>query len=87
MGKANIYLFPGRNDFLDYNSNQIHILGPAEKTIELNGWATQLKVSVIAGNHQSIMRRDLKRSLDLELVQRDRVMTVTEGNTIAEEEH
>ena len=43
----------------------------------LNGWAAPAQVSVIAGNHQSILGRDLKGTLGLELVQRGKVMEIT----------
>ena len=84
MGKANIHLITRKDEFLDYNIKRFHILGKAEVIIELNSWATQQKISVIAGNHQSILGRDLMGSLGLELFQRDRVMTVADGNPSAE---
>ena len=87
MGRENFYLIPGRDEFLDYNNNRIHILGKAEVMIELSGWVTQQKISVIGGNHESILGRDLMGSLGLELVQRDRVMSLTEDNTNGGEEH
>ena len=43
----------------------------------LNGWAAPAQVSVIAGNHQSIIGRDLMGTLGLELVQRVKVMGIT----------
>ena len=87
MGRSNLHLIKGKDEFLDYNNNRIHILGKAEATIKFNGWVTQQKISVIAGNDQSILGRDLMASMGLELVQRDRVMTVTGYSTNDKEEH
>ena len=57
MGKAKFHLIPRMDEFkfLNYNNNRIHILGKAEVKIELNGSATQQKILVIAGNHESIL--------------------------------
>ena len=96
------YIYPSRTDTghgqseyssnarkkgcLNYNNNRIHILGKAEVTVELKGWVTQQNKSVIAGNRQPTLGRDLMGSLGVTLVQMDCVMTVTEENTNAGEE-
>ena len=77
LGKTNIQLQPSQDEFLDYNNNRIHILGNVAVTMALNGWAAPAQVSVISGNHQSILRRDLIGTLGLELVQRRKVMGIT----------
>ena len=57
-------------------------------TMSLNGWAAPAQVSVISGNHQSILGRDLMGTLRLELVQRKREMGITgEGSSQEEEEY
>ena len=55
LGKTNIQLQPSKDEFLDYNNNRIHILGKIAVTMALNGWAAPAQVSVISGNHQSII--------------------------------
>ena len=72
LGKANIQLQPSKDEFLDYNNNRINILGKVAVTMSLNGWAAPAQVSVISGNHQSILGRNLMGTLDLEFVQRNR---------------
>ena len=67
--KTIIQLQPSKDEFLDYNNNGINILGKVAVTMSLNGWAAPAQVSVISGNHQSIMGRDLMGTLGLELVQ------------------
>ena len=79
LGKANLHLQPIREEFFDYNNNRIQILGKIAVTIALNGWMTRASVSIITGNHQSILGRDLMGTLGLELVQRGRVMGITGG--------
>ena len=77
LGKTNFRLQPSQEEYLDYNNNQIHILGKVAVTMAPNGWAAPAQVSVIAGNHQSILGRDLTGTLGLELVQRRKVMGIT----------
>ena len=86
LGKANIQLQPSKEEFLDYNNNQINILGKVTVMMSLNGWAAPARVSVISGNHQSILGRDLMGTLGLELVQRKKVMGITGEGTSQEEE-
>ena len=50
-------------------------------TIALNGWVTQAIVSVIEGNHHSILGRDLTGTVGLEVVQTGRVMGITEEDS------
>ena len=88
LGKANIQLQPLKDEFLDYNNNRINILGKVAVMMSLNGWAAPAQVSVISGNHQSILGRDLMGTLGLELVQRKKVMGITgEGSSQEEEEY
>ena len=88
LGKANIQLQPSKDEFLDYNNNRINILGKVAVTMSLNGWAAPAQVSVISGNHQSILGRDLMGTLGLELMQRKKVMGITgEGSSQEEEEY
>ena len=88
LGKANIQLQPSKDKFLDYNNNRINILGKVAVTMSLNGWAAPVQVSVISGNHQSILGRDLMGTLGLELVQRKKVMGITgKGSCQGEEEY
>ena len=70
LGKTNIQLQPSQDEFLDYNNNRIHILGKVAVT-------APAQVSVISGNHQPILGRDLMGTLGLELVQRRKVMGIT----------
>ena len=77
LGKANIQVQPSKDEFLDYNNNRKNILGKIAVTMSLNGWAAPAQVSVISGNHQSILGRDLMGTLGLELVQRKKVMGIT----------
>ena len=77
FGKSNFRLQPSQEEYLDYNINRVHILGKVAVTIALNGWAASAQVSVIAGNHQSILGRDLMGILGLELVQRGKVIGIT----------
>ena len=44
---------------MEYNNYRTHLLGNIAVTIALNGWVTQAKESVIAGQHQSILGRAL----------------------------
>ena len=53
--------------------------------MSINGWAAPAQVSVISGNHQSILGHDLMVTLGLELVQRKKVMGIT-GEGISQEE-
>ena len=53
--------------------------------MSLNGWAAPAQVSVISGNHQSILGRNLMGTLGLELVQPKKVMGIT-GEGISQEE-
>ena len=85
LGKANIQLQPSKDEFLDYNNNRINILGKVTVMMSLNGWAAPAQVSVISGNHQSILGRDLMGTLGLELVQRKKVIGIT-GEGISQEE-
>ena len=56
--------------------------------MSLNGWAAPAQVSVISGNHQSILGRDLMSTLGLELVQKKKVRGITgEGSCQDEEEY
>ena len=88
LGKANIQLQPSKDEFLDYNNNRINILGKIAVMMSLNGWAAPAQVSVISGNHQSILGRDLMGTLGLELVQRKKVMGITgEGSSPEKEEY
>ena len=86
LGKANVQLQPSKEEFLDYNNNRINILGKVTVMMSLNGWAAPARVSVISGNHQSILERDLMGTLGLELVQRKKVMGITGEGTSQEEE-
>ena len=85
LGKANIQLQPSKEEFLDYNNNRINILGKVTVMMSLNGWAAPAQLSVISGNYQSILGRDLMGTLGLELVQRKKVMGIT-GEGISQEE-
>ena len=88
LGKANIQLQPSKEEFLDYNNNRINILGKVAVMMSLNGWAAPAQVSLISGNHQSILGRDLMGTLGLELVQRKKVRGITvEGISQEEEEY
>ena len=88
LGKNNIHLQPSEEEFFDYNNNRLHILGKMAVTMALNGWASPAQVSVISGNHQSILGRDLMGTLSLELVQRKKVMGITgEGSSQEEEDY
>ena len=88
LGKANIQLQPSKDEFLYYNNNRINILGKVAVMMSLNGWAAPAQVSVISGNHQSILGRDLMGTLGLELVQRKKVMGITgKGSSQEEEEY
>ena len=88
LGKANIQIQPSKDEFLDYNNNRINILGKVAVMMSLNGWAAPAQVSVISGNHQSILGRDLMGTLGLELVQRKKMMGITgEGSSQEKEEH
>ena len=88
LGKANIQLQISKDEFLDYNNNRINILGKVAVMMSLNGWAAPTQVSVISGNHQSILGCDLMGTLGLELVQRKKVMGITgEGSSQEEEEY
>ena len=83
--KANNQLQPSIDEFVDYNNNRINILGKVAVTMSLNGWAAPAQVSVISGNHQSILGRDL---MGLELVHRKKVMGITgEGSSQEEVEY
>ena len=62
------------------------ILGKVAVMTSLNGWAAPAQVSVISGNHQSILGRDLMGTLVLELVQRKKVMGITGEWSSQEEE-
>ena len=86
LGKANIQLQPSKKEFLDYNNNRIYILGKVTVMMSLNGWAAPAQVSVISGNHQSTLGRNLMGILGLELVQRKKVMGITGEGTSQEEE-
>ena len=86
LGKANIQLQPSKEEFLHYNNNRINILGKVTVMMSLNGWAAPARMSVISGNHQSILGRDLMGTLGLELVQRKKVMGITGEGTSQEEE-
>ena len=57
LGKTNIQLQPSQEEFLDYKNNRIHMLGKVALTMALNGWAAPAQVSVISGNHHSILER------------------------------
>ena len=82
LSKTNFQLQPSQEDYLDYNNNRIHILGKVAVTMALNGWAAPAQVSVIAGNDQSILGRNLMDTLGLELVQRGKVMGISgEGSS------
>ena len=82
LSKTNFHLQPSEEEFLDCNNNRIHMLSKVAVTMALNGWAAPAQVSVIAGNHQSSLRRDLPGSLGLELVQRGKFIRITgEGNS------
>ena len=87
LGKANIQLQPSKEEFLDYNNNRINILGKVTVMMSLNGWAAPAQVSVISGNHQSILGRDLMGTLGRDLMgtQRKKVMGIT-GEGISQEE-
>ena len=67
LGKANIQLKPSKDEFLDYNNNRINIPGKVTVMMSLNGWAAPAQVSVLSGNHQSILGRDLMGTLGLDL--------------------
>ena len=54
--------------------------------MSLNGWTAPAWVSVISGNHQSILGRDMMGTLGLEVVQRKKVMGITGEGTSQEEE-
>ena len=69
LGKSKFDLQLVPEESLDYKNNRIHILGKVAVTMALNGWAAPAQVSVIAGNHQSILGRDLMGTLGLELVE------------------
>ena len=57
-------------------------------TMALNGWAAPAQVSVISGNHQPTLGRDLMGTLGLELVQKRKVIGITgEGSRQEEEEY
>ena len=71
LGKTNIQLQPSQDEFLDYNNNRIHILGKIAVIV------APAQVSVISGNDQLILGRDLVGTLGLELVQRKKVMGIT----------
>ena len=86
LGKANIQLKPSKDEFLDYNNNRINILGKVAVTMSLNGWADPAQVSVISGNHQSILGRDLIGTLGLELVKKKKVMGITGKGSCQDEE-
>ena len=58
LGKTNIQLHSSQDEFLDYNNHRTHIFGKVAVTTALNGWAAPAQVSVISGNHQSILGRD-----------------------------
>ena len=77
LGKTNFRLQPSQEEYLDYKNNRIHILGKVAVTMALNGWAAPAQVSVIAGNHQLILGRDLMGTLGLELVQRGKEIGIT----------
>ena len=87
LGKANIQLQPSKEEFLDYNNNRINILGKVTVMMSLNRWAAPAQVSVISGNHQSILGRDLMGTLGRDLMgtQRKKVMGIT-GEGISQEE-
>ena len=55
-------------------------------TMSLNGRAAPAQVSVISGNHQSILGRDLMGTLGMELVQKGNVMGITGESSSQEEE-
>ena len=86
LGKTNIQLQPSQDEFLDYNNNRIHILGKVAVTMALNGWAAPAQLSVLSGNHQSILGRDLMGTLGLELVQRKKVIGITGEESSQERE-
>ena len=87
LGKANIQLEPLKDEFMDYNNNRINIPGKVAVMMSLNGWAAPAQVSVISGNHQSTLGRNLMGILGLELVQRKKMMGITgEGSSHEEEE-
>ena len=86
LGKANIQLKPSKDEFLDYNNNRINILGKVAVTMSLNGWAAPAQVSVISGNHQSILGRNLMGTLGLEVVQKKKVMGITGEGSCRDEE-
>ena len=65
----------------------INILGKVAVMMSLNGWAAPAQVSVISGNHQSTLGRDLMGTLGLELVQRKKVMGITGEGSSQEEEY
>ena len=59
LSKANLHLQQISENFMEYNNYRTHLLGNIAVTIALNGWVTQAKESVIAGQRQLILGRAL----------------------------
>ena len=59
------------DEFRDYSSNRIKILGRIELELASNGWKTEAEVRVIGGTRPSIVGRDLMGKLRLQLMQAD----------------
>ena len=88
LANTNIQLQPSQEEFLDYNNNRKRILAKVAVTMALNGLEAPVQVSVVSGNHQSILGRNLMGILGLEIVQRRKVMGITgEGSSQKEEKY
>ena len=71
------------NLFRDYGNNPLQMIGTMAVTIQSNGWKIHARITVIGGNHPSIIGRDLMPQLGLQLVQQspgDQIMSIGEVN-------
>ena len=67
------------DEFRDYGSNPLRLLGTMDVSLEMNGWVTNANIRVIGGSRPSIIGRDLMPNLGLQIVQKapeENVMSV-----------
>ena len=57
-------------EFRDYGTNPIHLLGTMNPELVSNGWATSASIKLIEGTRPSIKGRDLIAELGLQLVKK-----------------
>ena len=57
-------------EFRNYGSNPLNLLGTAKINLASNGWATSAFIKVIRGNRPSIIGRHLMAELGPQLIQK-----------------